>query len=65
MMRSVKFSTGYDITLTLVSPRPDLLDVQWEAENGINGKLSFYTKGKFEGGILKPPPLLVRCLLYN
>lgn len=55
MMRSVKFSTGYDITLTLVSPRPDILDVQWEAEDGINGKISCYTKEKFEGGIWKPP----------
>ncbi|WAR20905.1 LOW QUALITY PROTEIN: PIGS-like protein [Mya arenaria] len=39
MMRSVKFSAGYDVTLTLISPQPDILDVQWEAEQGIQAYL--------------------------
>ncbi|KAH3789016.1 GPI transamidase component PIG-S-like isoform X2 [Dreissena polymorpha] len=39
-MRSVRFSSGYDVTLTLVSPRPDILDVQWDAKSGISAYLT-------------------------
>ena len=39
VLRSVKFNPGYDVTLTLVNPRPDVLDVQWDVETAIQGQL--------------------------
>ena len=36
-MRSVRSHPGYDITITLVSPRPDVIDVQWDIEKAVEG----------------------------
>ncbi|KAJ8311108.1 hypothetical protein KUTeg_011340 [Tegillarca granosa] len=34
-MRSLKYNPGYDITFTLVSPQPDIIDAQWDIEGGV------------------------------
>ncbi|KAL4231706.1 hypothetical protein ACF0H5_009282 [Mactra antiquata] len=36
MLRSVRFHSGYDVILTLVNPRPDIFDVQWNIETAVN-----------------------------
>ena len=42
MLRSVRFHSGYDVTLTLVNPRPDILDVSWDIETAVNGWCIFF-----------------------
>lgn len=40
-MRSLKYNPGYDITFTLVSPQPDIVDAQWDIEGGVKGEGRF------------------------
>ncbi|XP_060573029.1 GPI transamidase component PIG-S-like [Ruditapes philippinarum] len=44
MLRSVRFHSGYDVTLTLVNPRPDILDVSWDIESAVNAYLDPFVK---------------------
>ncbi|XP_070212014.1 GPI transamidase component PIG-S-like isoform X1 [Littorina saxatilis] len=38
-MRWFRSNPGYDVTFTLVNPQPDVLDVQWNIQAGIEGYL--------------------------
>ncbi|XP_045189708.2 GPI transamidase component PIG-S-like [Mercenaria mercenaria] len=44
MLRSVRFHSGYDVTLTLVNPKPDILDVNWDIESAVNVYLDPFVK---------------------
>ena len=39
-MRAVRSHPGYELTFTLLNPQPDILDVQWDIEEGIKSKFS-------------------------
>lgn len=47
-MRVAKSNPAYDVTFTLVSPQPDLLDIRWDIAFGIEGGFSIPFQNKFD-----------------
>ena len=37
-MRWFRSNPGYDVTFTLVNPQPDVVDVQWDIQAGVQGR---------------------------
>ena len=38
MLRSVRSHPGYDVTITLVNPQPDVIDAQWDIRGAVDGE---------------------------
>ena len=38
-MRAFRSHPGYDVTFTLMNPQPDLLQVQWDIREAVDGKI--------------------------
>ena len=38
MLRSVRSHPGYDVTITLVNPQPDIIDAQWDITGAVDGE---------------------------
>ena len=42
-MRAFRSHPGYDVTFTLMNPQPDLLQVQWDIKEAVDGKPKDWT----------------------
>lgn len=66
-LRSVRSHPGYDITITLVNPRPDIIDAQWEIKGAVDtylqpliDKMDKYTKISIKSQVLYFTKLLTK-----
>lgn len=66
-LRSVRSHPGYDITVTLVNPRPDIIDAQWDIRGAVEAylqplvnKMDKYTKISVKSQVLYFTKLLTK-----